>query len=87
MKPMPAAFTFNCPTEIEDAANHYAEFQKAGAEVYIVDHRHPPRRTRHGHENVRTSGQDPVPLAGDHQLTNAFGVTSPKKAWSAWPPS
>ena len=33
---MPAAFTFNCPTEVEDAANNYAEFQKAGAEVYIV---------------------------------------------------
>src|SRR3546814_4378328 len=33
---MPAAFTFNCPTEIEDAANSYAEFQKAGAEVYAV---------------------------------------------------
>ena len=31
---MPAAFTFNCPTEIEDAADNYAEFQKAGAEVY-----------------------------------------------------
>ena len=29
---MPAAFTFNCPTEIEDAANSYAEFQKAGTE-------------------------------------------------------
>ncbi|MFN3830535.1 MAG: redoxin domain-containing protein, partial [Tepidimonas ignava] len=23
---MPAAFTFNCPTEVEDAADHYAEF-------------------------------------------------------------
>jgi alkyl hydroperoxide reductase subunit AhpC len=33
---MPAAFTFNCPTEIEDAADNYAAFQKAGAEVYIV---------------------------------------------------
>ena len=33
---MPAAFTFNCPTEIEDAADNYAEFQKMGAEVYIV---------------------------------------------------
>ena len=33
---MPAAFTFNCPTEVEDAADDYAEFQKAGAEVYIV---------------------------------------------------
>ena len=27
---MPAAFTFNCPTEIEDAAENYAEFQKLG---------------------------------------------------------
>ena len=33
---MPAAFTFNCPTEIEDAADHYAEFEKAGAQVFIV---------------------------------------------------
>ena len=33
---MPAAFTFNCPTEVEDAADNYAEFQKMGAEVYIV---------------------------------------------------
>jgi peroxiredoxin (alkyl hydroperoxide reductase subunit C) len=33
---MPAAFTFNRPTVVEDAADHYAEFQKAGAEVYIV---------------------------------------------------
>ena len=30
---MPAAFTFNCPTEVEDAADNYAEFQRAGAEV------------------------------------------------------
>ena len=34
---MPAAFTFNCPTEIEDAADNYAEFQKANAEVYIAE--------------------------------------------------
>jgi alkyl hydroperoxide reductase subunit AhpC len=25
---MPAAFTFNCPTEIEDAADNYAEFNE-----------------------------------------------------------
>jgi peroxiredoxin (alkyl hydroperoxide reductase subunit C) len=24
---MPAALTFNCPTEVEDAADNYAEFQ------------------------------------------------------------
>ena len=33
---MPAAFTFNCPTEIEDAADNHAEFQKAGATRYLV---------------------------------------------------
>ena len=25
---MPAAFTFNCPTEIEDAADNYAELSR-----------------------------------------------------------
>jgi peroxiredoxin (alkyl hydroperoxide reductase subunit C) len=33
---MPAAFTFNCPTEVEDAAANYAEFEKVGAEVLVV---------------------------------------------------
>ena len=33
---MPAAFTFNCPTEVEDAADNYPEFQKLGVEVYGV---------------------------------------------------
>ena len=33
---MPAAFTFNCPTEVEDAADNYAEFQKLGVECYSV---------------------------------------------------
>ncbi|HEU0230308.1 MAG TPA: alkyl hydroperoxide reductase subunit C [Burkholderiaceae bacterium] len=32
----PADFTFVCPTELEDLANHYAEFQKMGVEVYSV---------------------------------------------------
>ena len=31
---MPAAFTFNCPTEIEDAADNYAEFQKLETQVF-----------------------------------------------------
>jgi len=33
---MPAAFTFNCPTEVEDAADNYAEFQKLGVQIYSV---------------------------------------------------
>jgi peroxiredoxin (alkyl hydroperoxide reductase subunit C) len=32
----PADFTFVCPTELEDAADHYEEFKKAGAEILSV---------------------------------------------------
>jgi peroxiredoxin (alkyl hydroperoxide reductase subunit C) len=32
----PADFTFVCPTELEDMANHYAKFQELGVEVYSV---------------------------------------------------
>ncbi|MFS8542085.1 MAG: redoxin domain-containing protein, partial [Tissierellales bacterium] len=32
----PADFTFICPTELEDLADHYEEFKKAGVEVYSV---------------------------------------------------
>ena len=72
---MPAAFTFNCPTEIEDAANNYEEFQKAGAEVYIVTtDTHFSHKV--WHETSAAVGKAKFPLVGDptHQLTNAFGV-------------
>jgi peroxiredoxin (alkyl hydroperoxide reductase subunit C) len=32
----PADFTFVCPTELEDLADSYAEFQKLGVEIYAV---------------------------------------------------
>ncbi|MCH4273381.1 MAG: redoxin domain-containing protein, partial [Kerstersia gyiorum] len=32
----PADFTFVCPTELEDLADHYEEFKKLGVEVYSV---------------------------------------------------
>jgi len=32
----PADFTFVCPTELEDLANSYADFQKLGVEIYGV---------------------------------------------------
>ena len=32
----PADFTFVCPTELEDLANKYADFQAIGCEVYSV---------------------------------------------------
>ncbi len=77
---MPAAFTFNCPTEIEDAAQHYAEFQKAGAEVYIVTtDTHFSHKV--WHETSPAVGQAKFPLVGDpiHALTNAFGVHIPEE--------
>lgn len=72
---MPAAFTFNCPTEIEDAADNYAEFQKAGAEVYIVTtDTHFSHKV--WHETSPAVGKAQFPLVGDptHQLTRAFEV-------------
>ena len=32
----PADFTFICPTELEDLADKYAEFQNIGCEIYAV---------------------------------------------------
>ncbi len=72
---MPAAFTFNCPTEVEDAADHYAEFQKIGAEVYIVTtDTHFSHKV--WHETSPAVGKSKFPLIGDptHQLTRAFEV-------------
>jgi alkyl hydroperoxide reductase subunit AhpC len=58
---MPAAFTFNCPTEVEDAADNYAEFQKAGTEVYIVT-TDTHFRTRCGTRHRLLSGKAKFPL-------------------------
>lgn len=72
---MPAAFTFNCPTEVEDAANTYAEFEKLGAEIYIVTtDTHFSHKV--WHETSPAVGKARFPLVGDptHRLTRAFGV-------------
>ena len=61
---MPAAFTFNCPTEVEDAADNYAAFQKAGAEVYIVTtDTHFSHKV--WHETSPAVGKAQFPLIGD----------------------
>ena len=77
---MPAAFTFNCPTEVEDAAENYAEFQKMGAEVYIVTtDTHFSHKV--WHDTSPAVGKAMFPLVGDptHTLTNAFGVHIPEE--------
>ena len=77
---MPAAFTYNCPTEIEDAADNYAAFQAAGAEAYIVTtDTHFSHKV--WHETSPAVGKAKFPLVGDptHTLTNAFGVHIPEE--------
>ena len=77
---MPAAFTFNCPTEVEDAADNYAEFQKLETEVFIVTtDTHFSHKV--WHETSPAVGKAKFPLVGDptHQLTNAFGVHIPEE--------
>jgi peroxiredoxin (alkyl hydroperoxide reductase subunit C) len=76
---MPAAFTFNCPTEVEDAADNYPEFQKLEAEVYIVTtDSHFAHKV--WHETSPAVGKAKFPLIGDptHALTNMFGVHIPE---------
>jgi peroxiredoxin (alkyl hydroperoxide reductase subunit C) len=77
---MPAAFTFNCPTEVEDAADNYAEFQKLQAEVYIVTtDSHFAHKV--WHETSPAVGKAKFPLIGDpaHVLTHMFGVHIPEE--------
>jgi len=77
---MPAAFTFNCPTEVEDAADNYAEFQKLEAEVYIVTtDSHFAHKV--WHETSPAVGKARFPLIGDpaHVLTHMFGVHIPEE--------
>ena len=72
---MPAAFTFNCPTEVEDAADSYAEFRKLETEVYIVTtDSHFAHKV--WHETSPAVGKAKFPLIGDptHALTRMFGV-------------
>jgi peroxiredoxin (alkyl hydroperoxide reductase subunit C) len=77
---MPAAFTFNCPTEVEDAAENYAEFQKLGTEVYIVTtDSHFAHKV--WHETSPAVGKAKFPLIGDsaRQLANFFEVLIPEE--------
>jgi peroxiredoxin len=63
------------PDRVEDAAEHYAEFQKLGAEVYIVTtDTHFSHKV--WHETSPAVGKAKFPLVGDptHTLTRAFDV-------------
>ncbi len=73
---MPAAFTFNCPTEVEDAADNYAEFQKMGTEVYIVTtDTHFSHKV--WHETSPAVGKAKFPLVGDRLAYRGTFVINP----------
>jgi len=71
----PADFTFVCPTELEDLANNYAEFQKMGVEIYGVStDTHFTHKA--WHDTSDTIARVQYPLIGDpnHQLARFFDV-------------
>jgi len=71
----PADFTFVCPTELEDLADHYAEFQKLGVEVYSVStDTHFSHKA--WHDTSAAIGKVTYPMLADptHALSRNFEV-------------
>ena len=71
----PADFTFVCPTELGDLADHYNEFKKLGVEVYGVStDTHFTHKA--WHDTSDTIRKVQYPLVGDpnHQLATFFQV-------------
>jgi NADH-dependent peroxiredoxin subunit C len=71
----PADFTFVCPTELGDLADHYADLQAMGVEVYSVStDTHFTHKA--WHDTSDTIGKIRYPMVGDPTgvLTSNFGV-------------
>ena len=71
----PADFTFVCPTELEDLADVYPEFQKIGVEIYGVStDTHFAHKA--WHDTSSAIKKVKYPLVGDPtgRLTRNFGV-------------
>jgi peroxiredoxin (alkyl hydroperoxide reductase subunit C) len=71
----PADFTFVCPTELGDLADHYEEFQKRGVEIYSVStDTHFTHKA--WHDTSETIGKIQYAMIGDPTgtLTRNFGV-------------
>ena len=71
----PADFTFVCPTELGDLADHYAEFQKLGVEIYAVStDTHFTHKA--WHDTSDTIRKLQFPMVGDPTgtITRNFGV-------------
>jgi peroxiredoxin (alkyl hydroperoxide reductase subunit C) len=71
----PADFTFVCPTELGDLADHYAEFQSRGVEIYGVStDTHFTHKA--WHDSSDTIRKVRYPLVGDptHAIARNFEV-------------
>lgn len=71
----PADFTFVCPTELGDLADHYEEFQKLGVEIHSVStDTHFTHKEWHSHSD--TIGKIKYTMIGDPSwtLTRNFEV-------------
>jgi NADH-dependent peroxiredoxin subunit C len=74
----PADFTFVCPTELEDLAINYDEFQKMGVEIYSVStDTHFSHKA--WHDTSDAIGKIKYPMIGDPSgtITNNFEVMRP----------
>ncbi len=71
----PADFTFVCPTELEDMAEHYAQLQELGVEVYSVStDTHFSHKA--WHDSSDAIGKINFPMLGDPTgvITRGFDV-------------
>ncbi len=74
----PADFTFVCPTELEDMADLYGDFQKLGVEIYSVStDTHFSHKA--WHDSSPAIGKINYYMLGDQsgQITNNFDVMRP----------
>ncbi|MBM7421990.1 alkyl hydroperoxide reductase subunit C [Spongiibacter marinus] len=71
----PADFTFVCPTELGDMADHYSQLQEMGVEVYSVStDTHFTHKA--WHDSSDTIGKIQFPMIGDPtgKISRNFGV-------------
>ncbi len=71
----PADFTFVCPTELEDLANKYEDFKKAGCEIYSVScDSHFVHKAWHDASERIKKIQYPMLADPNHKLARDFEV-------------
>jgi len=71
----PADFTFVCPTELEDLADHYEQFQQLGVEIYSVStDTHFTHKAWHDHSPAIKKIRFPMVADPTGRISRNFGV-------------